>query len=212
MFLTLLVSGCQTHHKPMTEAPLAPGEIFGRDGRVDIEDLKKNKSHRISVSSYILPNQKMRVEATGPLSIPIATLLVTEDRIQAQLYREKKYLFGIFPRVWERENPTLRAISIPISPKVLQAIVLDKNLDARSWKCSSSADGSKVCQNLRPSEHLPDAIFWSPEIEGSRTVKADSANFKMTWTLGALEKVVAKENMFVLRVNENYQKVDITPR
>src|SRR5690606_3617227 len=88
----LFFLGCQS--KKVSETPSidsTENKVVYREGTLEVEDLIKNKAHRVSVESFILPSKKMRIEATGPLGIRIASLIVSEDKIQALLHREKKY-------------------------------------------------------------------------------------------------------------------------
>ncbi len=212
VFLLSAILGCQTQQKKSLESS-ENLPVVVREGRLNVQDLKKNKNYVLDVESYLIPSKKMRLEATGPLGVRIASVLVTEDKIQAQLYREKKYLEGIFPRVWERENPTLRVISIPLSPKLLQTIVLGEELPSAQWNCVNQKNGGKECENkFSNNPQLPRKIIWSALKDNNQDILAESENFRLRWSLKSMTRVEAKESMFLLKQNSSYESVDITPR
>lgn len=215
ILLGFIVGGtsCQTGKIQKVENKANPLVIQYREGRLEFEDLVKKKKQKVKVEAFILQNQKMRLEATATLGIRVASILVSESDIQAQLYLEKKFLSGKFPYVWKNENPTLRSMSIPLSPKFLQSLILKQQVLSSSWKCEKTLDDAKECLNMKPQKNLPERITWVKSSDGEELVFVESETFRIKWTfLSAKEISEPKPKLFEMQINENYQKVDITPR
>ncbi|MFN8943642.1 MAG: hypothetical protein ACK5WZ_03365 [Pseudobdellovibrionaceae bacterium] len=196
--------------------------IIYLEGKITVEDFAKKKNHTIKIEGFLIKDKSLRIEANGPLGIRVASVLVSENQIQAQLYMERKFLSGIFPNVWKVNNQTLKAISIPVSPKFLQsAFLYEKNLGP-DWKCESDA-GSEECLNLSAKaltqssgQRLPmqpEKMTWVKSENGFTRFFAESQTHRLTWEpSAAITTIDYNPKLFVLEANEQFRKVDITPR
>lgn len=221
----LAVVACQGPRKKIIPADKNAGvgteleRVAYFEGRITVEDFLKKKNHSVTVEAFLQKSKKMRIEANGPLGVRVASVLVSEHQVQAQLYLERKYLMGDFPNVWKYDAQTLRAISIPVSPKFLQSLLLqDRNLGAR-WKCEKEALAEE-CLNLTPptgpSDRLPEQpqkVTWMKTPDNKMKIFVESQNYRMTWNPSAdMQFIENNPKIFTLEVNESFRKVEITPR
>jgi hypothetical protein len=224
--LLLMLVGCQGQRKKVIPSNVGSGGDRERlayfEGRITVEDFLKKKNHAVNVEAFLVKNKKMRIEANGPLGIKVASVLVTENRIQAQLYLERKYLNGDFLNVWKYDAQTLRAISIPVSPKFLQSVFLQDRTLGPNWKCEKEALFEE-CLNLSkpklsegPNEKLPEQpqkMTWIKTDEGRIKFFAESSNYRLTWEPSAdMQFIENNPKIFTLEVNEAFKKIEITPR
>lgn len=212
-----LFSGCQSSKKKMAEdgAPqnLGSNIVKYNEGKLFIEDKIKNKKFSLNLETFLMPSKRLRIEAMGPLSSRVASVLVTENKIQALLYREKKYLAGDFPRVWERSNPTLNVISIPFSPAQLQAILLGDPLPEKDWSCEKLVDQEgRVCRFKTQESSLKKTLTWKKDESGKPVVLAESTRANLRFELKDTSSLSPKPEIFSLKEFPQYEFVDITPR
>ncbi len=192
------------------------------EGRMTVEDYAKKKNHSVKVEAFLIKNKKLRIEANGPLGVRVASILVLENQIQAQLYLERKILTGTFPNVWKYDNPTLKPISIPISPKFLQSIFLQEKNLGPNWKCERDRVAEE-CLNLNPNSIVakdgsrpppqPQKMTWIRDEQGLTRFFAESSAYRLMWDPSApAQEIENNPKIFTMDINESFKKVDITPR
>ena len=201
---------------------IEPDRLVYIEGRITVEDLLKKKNHTVKVEAFLVKNKKLRIEANGPLGVRVASVLVSENQIQAQLYLERKYLSGNFPNVWKNDNPTLRPISIPVSPLFMQTVFLQERNLGPNWKCERD-NVAEECLNMNAKQIVPkdgtrlpqqpQKMTWIRDEKGLTRFFAESSAYRLMWEPSAqMQYIENNPKIFTMDVNDAFKKVDITPR
>ena len=64
--------------------------------KVQIKDLRKDESQNAKIQIVLLADQAIRMEVTALFGYPIASILMTPEKIQFALHSSKKYISGPF--------------------------------------------------------------------------------------------------------------------
>lgn len=204
-----------------TVAPEADRLVY-LEGRITVEDFAKKKNHTAKIEAFLIKNKKLRIEANGPLGVRVASILVLESQIHAQLYLERKMLSGTFPNVWKNDHPTLKPISIPVSPKFMQSVFLQERNLGPQWKCERD-NVAEECVNLNANQLVPkdgprlppqpQKMTWIKDENGRTRFFAESSAYRLMWEPSApIQYIDNNPKIFTMDVNESFKKVDITPR
>jgi hypothetical protein len=101
------------------------------------------------------PNQ-LRLEITTQLGIPVASIVISNDRIQALLPQQKRFIDA--PATAQAMGKIAR---VPVEPQILMDLLFDSGLtDRKGWDCDDKAE--QRCSHAATSA----AVVWSKR-EGS---------------------------------------------
>lgn len=117
--------------------------IIGEAGRAEgqwrgkalLRDLKRGKSGTLDLDLIAKEPSALRIEATGTMGIPVASVAMSGGEIEILLPQEKKFISSPADR-----TSLSRLIPVRLSPDSLLALLFDRPLDRDSdWKCEKKA-------------------------------------------------------------------------
>jgi hypothetical protein len=116
-------------------------------GQAFVKDTAKKKSGTFEIEILAEEPARLRLEATGPFGMSVASLSANEKEAVFLLPREKKFL---------RDAPDSDRISalvpVRLAPQELLAILFDREQLHGAWKCVNDAQGQLLkCAKSHPS-------------------------------------------------------------
>ena len=196
-FIIILVTGCATVQKPVNfkTQPLLI------DTKVQIKDLRKDESHSAKIEIVLLTDQAIRMEVTALFGYPIASIVMTPERIKYALHTTKKFVDGPFTA--KTLYPVFKQ---NIDPSILWNSIHSRSPKADNLKCQDDSQG-------RPSSCSNDdgvVVNWSYENQVKRRIDIKNQNFHMIWVFRDQKPMAATQyETFVLKKPEEYQQIQI---
>lgn len=168
-------------------------------GKALVRDLKKMKSGTLELEILAQEPSKLRMEAVGSFGVHVASIAMSDDTVQVLLTREKKFVVSN-----ANANSLARLVPIRISPPDLLKVLFDRDLPAKSWKCTDDRATAKRCTDGVVT------IRWEKKEEGRRHIQIGSAEASADLVLQeARSKVEFKDDSFVLRAPEGVAVEDL---
>lgn len=136
--------------------------------KVQVKDLKANKSDVLSLEVIAVKEEAMRMEITGTLGARLASLLMNKNEISYAVHTQKKYYRG---NLSERSlKPLLR---VDLDPRWLYAAFFDQSLSG--WDCSTDEKGLvQKCSQKNGME-----IQWSERQGENKRVLIKGSDFEV---------------------------------
>lgn len=189
-----ILAGCQT-------PPVAKSGSFQKakwETVAQINDLKRNKSHRVSIDILAVKNEKMRMEVTATLGYQVASVLINRDGFKAAVYPQKKFYQGNLS-----DRSFAEILHVPVSPKALFSIAFDEMITGPGWSCEKEADSSpKKCFQ----SNAQIQVEWTKKNDGTKLVKITSPKIEMSWFFkNPSPNFEEKPELFSLNVPQGYQ-------
>jgi hypothetical protein len=170
--LSLALSSCAT-------APLPKGEREGQrekqwHGSFAIKDKQNNKSNNLVMDALSREPNQLRLEITTQLGIPIASIVMNNNRLQALLPQQKRFIDA--PATAQAMGKIAR---VPIEPAVLMDLLFDTGLNERKgWSCDNNSEqrcvhaASSASVVWRKREGSPrQFLLDSPRAEGNFSIR-----------------------------------------
>lgn len=185
--------GCQTR-------PVAPTGSFQKakwETVAQINDLKRNKNHRVSIDVLAVKNEKMRMEVTATLGYQVASVLINREGFKAAVYPQKKFYQGSLS-----ERSLSEVLHVPVSPRALFAIAFNEPITGPGWSCEKEGSLPKKC--VQANSQIQ--VEWSQKNDGTKLVKITSPKIEMSWFFKSPEpNFEDKEGLFSLNAPAGYQ-------
>lgn len=138
---------------------------------------------------------KLRLEITTQLGIPVASIVMSGDRLQALLPQQKKYI----------DAPATAAAmgklaKLPVEPQVLMDLLFDNGLNERKgWSCDSNQE--QRCSHSASSA----AVVWRKRDSDPRQFSLETPRAEGNFSINKVQtKVQFTERTFNLQRPTNY--------
>lgn len=193
-FGTWILSGCQTQ-------PVQKSGTFQKakwETVAQINEIKRNKSHRVSIDILAVKNEKMRMEVTATLGYQVASVLINRDGFKAAIYPQKKFYQGSLG-----DRSFAEVLRVPVSPRALFSIAFDEMITGPGWSCEKDMDASpKKCFH----SNAQIEVEWQKKTDGTKLVKIISPKVEMNWFFKNPNPTFEeKPELFSLNVPQGYQ-------
>lgn len=180
------------------QKPLTQDQIVQRfDSQLYFMDKKKNKSHQMTMEIVARRNQKMRLDAKVVMGVHVASVVMTQEKVQVALHAEKKSYEGP-----ASQRVLQRSLGFPLHPLVFHAIIYRQGLKGQGWNCDIR--GAKVHKCTQSSSGL--VLTWEDQEDATMAV-ADSPAFNLQWRISPPENVEERSNYFELKIPDSYEKL-----
>ena len=167
--------------------------------RIQIKDLKTNKSDVLSLEFLSEKEKAMRLEATGALGARVASLLVKGENISYAVHTQRKYYSGNVS-----EKSLLPLFKVSLDPRWLYNVFFDEALPGSGWTCMN--DTNKLVEKC---EQLSTGymIFWSERKDENKRVLIKGADFEINVLVKSFEtKVQNPSKAFSLEAPATYKR------
>jgi len=192
----MALTACQSRQTaPTTHFQKAKWETIAQ-----INDLKRNKNHRVSIDVLAIKNEKMRMEVTATLGYQVASVLINREGFKAAVYPQKKFYQGNLS-----DRAFSDALNMPVSPRALFAIAFDEPITGQGWSCEKDAESMpKKC--VQANSQIQ--VEWTKKNDGTKLVKITSPRIEMSWFFKNPElNFEEKPELFNLNVPNGYQVI-----
>jgi hypothetical protein len=131
-FLCLVLAACGGRVKSEKTVMGDVGRAEGQwRGKALLRDLQKGKSGTLDLDLIAKEPSALRIEATGTMGVPVASVAMSGGEIEILLPQEKKFISSPADR-----GSLSRLIPVRISPDSLLAVLFDRPLDRDAeWTC-----------------------------------------------------------------------------
>ena len=196
--LAVLVSvGCGSTTK-ITDFKTKP---FVLETKVQIKDLRKDESQNAKIEIVLLTDQAIRMEVTALFGYPIASILMTPEKIQFALHTSKKYITGPFS-----QRTLYPVFKQNINPRILWNAVHNRSPASAELKCTNNESGKPT--SCLGSDGVQ--VTWIYETVQKRRIQIKSQNFEMIWVFKDQGMMPEPQNeTFVLIKPDDYQLIQI---
>ncbi len=202
LFLSIIISACASStHKTNITTPEQSKE--GQwECKAQLKNLVKNESHVVSLDVFAIKPNNLRLEATGPLGIRLASVLLTEQQFTAVEYTQQKAYIGT-----AKSKSFASVLKIPIEPNWFYNIFFDEPLNAPGWKCSF--DNNKVVKECNNTQ-AQFKIEWLDRAEDNKRIVISNPQYQLNiLTKEHQPKVEHPDKVFHLKIPDNYTKIQI---
>lgn len=169
--------------------------------KVQIKDLRKDESQNAKIEIVLLTDQAIRMEVTALFGYPIASILMTPEKIQFALHTSKKYITGPF------SHRTLYPVfKQNINPRILWNSVHNRSPASAELSCTNNQIGKPV--SCFGSDGVQ--VTWIYENLQKRRILIKNQNFEMIWVFKDQSVMEKPQNeTFVLNKPDDYQLIQI---
>ena len=169
-------------------------------GKAMLRDLKKNKSGTLDLDLIAKEPSALRIEATGTMGIPVASVAMSGGEIEILLPQEKKFISSPADR-----GSLSRLIPVRISPDSLLAVLFDRPLDReKEWKCERGGDRSAAQWTCKTADET--VIEREADDGDARKFRFSSPTAEMRLSITeAKAKVQATSGLFDLEAPTGYK-------
>ncbi len=169
--------------------------------KVQIKDLNKDESQNAKIQIVLLTDQAIRMEVTAVFGYPVASILMTPDKIQLALHTSKKYISGPFAA-----RTLYPVFKQNINPKILWNSVHNRSPGSAELECANNEFGKPV--SCTGNDGLK--VTWVYESAIKRRIEIKNQRFEMIWVFKDQNVMAAAQNeTFVLNKPEDYQLIQI---
>jgi hypothetical protein len=134
----VFIAGCATtSNKNGGTATEGIGSSQGFSSSLFVD--KNGKSYKLKSEIYILDNRMVRLDVTTTLDLPLASVLLGENKIEYVLYRDKKYFVG-------RPNPNALDPVFPLSIDAPTLISILREEKIKNAQCDETGDVVSECR------------------------------------------------------------------
>lgn len=201
-FLSLIVIGCASStHKENTATPEVSKE--GQwECKAQLKNLVNNESHIVSLNVFAIKPNNLRLEASGPLGIRLASVLLNEQQFTAIEYSKQKVYIGS-----AKSKLFASVLKIPIEPKWFYNIFFDEPFTTPGWQCSFDNNKQvKECTNAQNQFK----IEWLDRIDDNKRIVISNPQYQLNiLTKEHQPKVERPDKVFQIKIPENYKKIQI---
>lgn len=201
-FLSLVfLVGCGTAGKK--SAPVAADFPEAKwESKLLIRDLKKGKTHQLTVDVLGRRAGEFRLEASGTFGVPVASYVMDDKVFSCAVHTRKVFYTG------DLNDESLRPLlSVPVSPVLLKKAVFGDQIQAAGWSCRRHSSG--VGQDCESSAQRL-ALSWTSSADGRRQVLVKAPHFEMDWALSSPStEVQFKESTFLLKAPPSYRQIQL---
>ncbi len=171
------------------------------DTKVQIKDVRKDETQSAKIQIVLLTDQAIRMEVTALFGYPVASIVITPDKIQLALHTSKKFIDGPFSA-----RTLYPVFKQNINPRILWNTIHNRNLASADFKCRNDENGRAL--NCAGPEAIN--IDWTYEDAFKRRIVISNPQFEMIWVFKDQSTLAATQNeTFVLKKPEEYQLIQI---
>lgn len=193
--ISFFIFSCQTEQKKLLNE--AEPQL------IETKALIKNQSesNNVKIEIALLPSKAIRMEITASFGISVATILMSESKIQYALHSSKQFVTGPF-----HEKTLYPVFKKNIDPRVLWKIIHNQNPANSKLNCVINDNKQPVsCKGDYESE-----ISWTYEEPPQRRVKIMAPKFELVWLFKDISPLYASQNeTFVLKKPSDYKEIII---
>ena len=169
--------------------------------KIQIKDLRKDESQNAKIQIVLLTDQAIRMEVTALFGYPIASILMTPEKIQFALHTSKKYISGPFAA-----RTLYPVFKQNINPKILWNSVHNRSPGSADLECTNNELGKPV--SCTGNDGVK--VTWVYEDAVRRKIQIKNQYFEMIWVFKDQSVMAAPQNeTFVLNKPEDYQLIQI---
>lgn len=155
----------------------SPNKYFYSDSKMVINDLKNKSSQSLSAEIFILKDDKLRLEISGPMNYTIGSILIDNSEFKMILYNKKRYYYG------KLSNEVLTPIiPLSINPKILASVLLDEFQSSKDWKCKDVAGPNVKVYKKCTNQDLGLNLIWKrAEDNKKKVIDIKSKSYEIAW-------------------------------
>ncbi len=192
----LLLSSCAT--KPVAKKSNLQKAQWST--KAQIKDLERQTAQGVQIEILAIKNEKLRLEVSAVMGIPVATIVLDRKDFKAAIYTEKKYYQGPLD-----DNSLQKLLKIPLSARWIYAIAFDES-PGKNWDCesitSTEATERRVCRLVK----FDYKIEWNHKDNGTKVVRLTTPKTEINWFFPLPNlNFVEKPESFQLSAPEGFQ-------
>lgn len=192
----IFLGGCATAPKFMSEKSEGTWSSV-----IEVTDKKRSKKQSIDAEVFGVVDQRMRLELSGLLGTPVASLLIEQKTLQAAIHLQKKAFVG--PAT---EEALKNAFGVEIDPALFFAFYFDRSPGGKEWKCVGDSGFIKECVHSRFKQRLT----WSDRDGEDKLVRLESPDFLVQIKIRDFQpKVQNPEKVFKLNIPKSYRQIQL---
>jgi len=177
-------------------------DIIHIESKALIEDKAKSESNTVNIDLFYKQNSAFRLEVSAMLGIQLGSLVMIPNQISYLLHQQKVFVVG--PVTTKTTRPLFKH---EIDPKILWALVFDRDLAAYGFKCRIS---DKITECVVNEKSLSTTVTKETKDNGLKKMVIENSVFRFVW----IYKTMKKHNMsynetFVLKKPEEYRLITI---
>ncbi len=168
---SIILSSCS--HEPV-KAPVK-SQRAQWSSKAQVKDLERQSVQGVQIEILAVKNEKLRLEVSAIMGIPVATVVLNRNQLKAAIYTEKKFVQGVAD-----ENSLQKLLKVPLSAKWIYAIAFDES-PGKAWNCEVSIlEKSGAPQSCTLAQYGY-KIEWSRKDNGSKFVHITTPKTEINW-------------------------------
>lgn len=187
-------TGCAT--RP-TQPEVLP-EVGVWQTSAQMTDLRNQKRQYASIEFIALRPDHLRLEATGPLGLKLASVAMKGNQLDYLVHLKKQAYETTVSGAGLRDG-----IGVPVDPRLLLNLLYDEPIRNKSWICSLGVDG-KVQQCLRQDRALE--LAWADRNGDRKRMLVKTKTHELELVVKSFEAKSLGADAFELKIPEGYTK------
>lgn len=169
------------------------------EGTLQIINEQNGKKQKVDLDIYSILNQKMRIDVTALLGLPVASMLLDSKSMRVLSFAEKTVYEGI-----PTPERLAKALKVPMDAQLLYAIV--NGARPLGWDCQSILN-SGVAVGLKclgPKETALESMG-STKMDRKTILRAERKTLEFELTYKGLDFGLPEDQVFELRTPRNFK-------
>ena len=193
LFFILSVSACATRQSPVEVTSTGVWETSAQ-----ITDLRNQKKQYASIEFVAQRPDRLRLEATGPIGLKLATVVMNGDQLDYLLHLKKQAFETTTSGAGLKDG-----LGVPVDPRLLLNLLFDEPVRSKNWTCTLGAD-AKVSQCQRLEDGL--VIAWSERDGNRKRMSVKTQTHELQIVAKSFESKMLGSETFRLEVPDSYTK------
>lgn len=187
-------TGCATRQAQQASSPIAG--VW--ETSAQMTDLRNQKRQYASIEFIAVQPDRLRLEATGPLGLKLASVVMKGDQLDYLVHLKKQAYETTVSGAGLRDG-----IGVPVDPRLLLNLLYDEPIRLKSWSCVLGVDG-KVSQCVRQDKALE--LTWADRNGDRKRMVVKTKTHELQLVVKSFESQSLGEDAFTLKVPEGYTK------
>lgn len=186
--------GCAS--KPVQFDSQGPEPVTQWESKTQILDKNKSKSHSLSVDFVAEKRDRLRMNATGTFSTPVAAVVLNKGKLTYVLPQQKKYFQG------EASAASMRSIlRVDLPATAIFNLLYDEAIPG--WTCQKNSLGQvENCENPKNAA----SVAWLERDGYTKKIRITNTQYEINMTLSRVPtKVQELDRVFSLNIPTGYK-------
>lgn len=166
------------------------------ESKTQILDKAKSKTHNLSVDFVMEKRERLRMNATGTFSTPVAAVVFNKGKLTYVLPQQKKYFQG------EATATSMKSIlRVDLPATAIFNLLYDEAIPG--WTCLKNSLGQiESCENPKNSS----TVSWAERDGYTKKIRITNTQYEITMTVSRVPtKVQELDRVFSLNIPNGYK-------